>query len=300
MADAMPTTLSAAAPVLNGAARFFAWWGGELAALIPAPWRGPPPVQHLMSGGIFTLDLQLPQAAQRNLQHALRYQLMAQSPVPVDACIYDSRIIARDKTQGSIEVRVVMTTLERLAKLNDQLRSEGQSPQLIGASVGGETYVFQRARRSAAHGGTRTRLWLGLSVALLLSLVPLVKLGADFLSARSDAQLRSLQTRAAPQLRQRAAGQALARHGPLLQQRMNEPALLPLLAALQTAHGPKDWTELVSLSANTLRVALHSDDPQALRARLQAAPNLSTWQWRIVPPADPTAASAPIMIEATR
>jgi general secretion pathway protein L len=39
-----PSPLRAALPLLTGLRRFWLWWTGELAALVPTQWRGPPPL----------------------------------------------------------------------------------------------------------------------------------------------------------------------------------------------------------------------------------------------------------------
>lgn len=293
-------TVSPGLPLLQLAQRFFAWWGAELAALIPASWRGAPPLQHLMREGVFCVDLKLPLAAERSLAAALRYQLMAQSPVPLDACIYDHRILNRDRQANEIDVRVVMTTLPRLAALNDQLHSDGARPELIGASMAGETYVFQRARRASRDAGARTRLWLGLSAALLLSILPLLHLTASSWASRLDAQMRALQQDIRPRVQVRSAAESLEAHGPVLSTRLREPPLMPMLHTIMAAHDKSDWAKSIDLSARKLTLTVHSSAPQELRTRLETQTALQGWRWRIVPPADLLDETAPTLMEATR
>jgi hypothetical protein len=331
----IPTTLLVR--LVGLLAQFLRWWGDELAALIPASWRGSPAVllslgrrdvtitglseivrldaplaaldslqtdqfiratrareiDICMEDGVFRLDLHLPEAIQRSLASAVRYQLLAQSPVSINDCHYAYHILAKDKARKEITVRVVMTTLAQLGQLKDNLAHFGIQPRQIGASSVESSstldYVFERrAATSSDNPAQRTRVWLVAIVGVLLAILPAIQLSANWLAQRLDKQTSIMQADIRQQLQVRAEARALEQHGEMLAKRLIAPSPITTLNAIMAAHNARDWAEDINISSTRLSLTAHAGNPQELQKQLETQTALKGWRWRVVPSTQPT------------
>jgi len=266
--------LAHGAPAKSGLlGAFFSWWGGELHALFGGltggrlqriHWTGEgytdatgtpckrAPSRALAvwpSDRVLRRTLTLPQAAENDIDAAIRFELGRHLPFAADQAVYHTQTEGRDDVKGQITLEI--TVLRRQDVERALEAAHGQGTQLAGL-LAGETLVK----------GSNRRPWSGLEKLLGLCLVGALAAAAYLPQAQYAERLSALSAIEADLTKEmdRARAVAMGRQAPamilsgLAAERRARPSAVMLLEELTDRLPDQSWIRFMTVETGTLKL----------------------------------------------
>lgn len=261
-----------------------------LSANRPADWKvscaGRTAFVTLASSQVFQLPIQLPHAAISRSRDAVKYQLIAESPVPPELILFDVRKPPRPKTptrlkNTHISVDVALCRRSTVEALSETLEAAGVSKSVIGFSKDGDErldFVFMTSRGAKkAHAMHRmNRLLASCAVVICLSAFPITFATARWLSVQTQEEIeaaRNSRSGVIPLYERQALIRAIQHD---LTTQVALPPLSLVMNSLATNLPPDSWLHLVRYDRGTLSLQGFSSDPTAVVKLLEQAPTLGS------------------------
>jgi len=307
--------------------RFFAWWGHQLMACLPARlrawigreddtprvcWRGGGPWRHteagwvpcvaeslpggaclllLETGQALVRTLTYPPAAAHDLASAVAFEMDRHTPFRADQVYYGLKRLPG----APVTVMLGVTHRERLDALLDTLASQGFRPTAVDvAGPSGPLGLDLLPRERRVPGGNRARRVNAMLAALLLCLclgivqLGLYNRGAALEAMRQEVSRLRQEARDVQQLRQQLLnGQGASQY--LAERRRATPAISQVLSELTQCLPSDTWLSQFNLDTDG-QLTLGGQSPRAgdLIARLKGCPSVTGAQFQGVIQPDET------------
>lgn len=254
--------------------RFLAWWGGELAALLPARLRRRHARLMLPAECALTRELSLPLAAEDDLRAVLEFEMDRFTPFKAEEVLFDAVVSARDPARGRIAVLLVAARRAVVAE-----RAGATPPAGIGV-MGAPEAIDLLPRR--AHRPDRVTLGLAaLCVVLALAAAALpFHRQQQRLDALRDhvAALRGEAERAQSLRRDIESGLAAERVPVAF--RAERPSPLAAIEALAALLPDDAWISVLSLSAEGIEFSGQAASAEAVLRAVEESPLFTAAQFR--------------------
>ncbi len=262
---------------------FLAWWGNELAAMIPKGFKQrlmpPKPEVWIVpaaSGGgdlrlwrmneehVLALQISLPAAVESNLAETLGYQLDQLTPFRAEQALFAFRVADRDLEHGRIDVDLRVLPKSAWLPLQERLKAIGIEPHALDVADGqaatpanqGFNLLPEGQRPVYVHERARLNWALGAGVLVMLALVMTQTL---YLHGRSVERLEQ----AANQLRsdamavaelRRQLDDALMAANFLADRRARQPLAIEVLAEVSAILPQNIWLQQFRLQGAELSI----------------------------------------------
>ena len=255
---------------------------GEDPGLLRGRWRdiladfrdGRPQVRLcLHESQVLELPVELPDAVERNLDQALRFQLDQLSPFRAEQVMFDHRIERHDAERGRLEVTLCMVPNERIEPVLNRARSFGAVVHAVDAlsqddppRPAGFNLLPEQSRPRYVHARARFNALLALALLVGLGLVMAQSLilrerSVSVLQEEAN-QLRS-DARRVIQLQQELEDSLLAANY-LARKRASQPPVIELLDEITRILPDDVWLQQFQLMGSDLRIQGQADGSQRI------------------------------------
>lgn len=228
---------------------------------------------------VMRFPILLPRTALSELRTAVRFQLLNESPIPVDEVLFDAQV-SRSSTERSraehVVVDVALCRRSTVESLCQHLETAGVSGSIIGHSISGAsplTFVFYRSRaaKEAQASSSLNRRLVFCAIAILLGALPTTYLGAQWLTAQVRDELDTLRSehdamllRYEQQSAAQAAQVALVNH-------IGNTRLSNVLDEMAERLPNSVWLRRIQYDNSTLSVQAYATDPATAAKALEGS-----------------------------
>lgn len=148
---------------------------------------------------VMRLPITLPRTALPSMKEAIKYKLIAESPLPLDQLCFDVRIMRQDHARGKqhdVVTDVAICRRSTVETLDNMLEAAGVSASVIGFSSDSKLpldFTFQTSR-GTRQARTSLRIYRLLAVSaflICLSVFPATYFSAHWLTAQTQSEIRA-------------------------------------------------------------------------------------------------------------
>lgn len=231
---------------------------------------------------VMRLAILLPRTALGELRSAVRFQLLNESPIPVDDLLFDAQVTRSSMERSRAEhvvVDVVLCRRSTVESLGQQLEAAGVSGSTIGHSISGAsplTFVFYRssgAKEAQASRSMNRRLVL-CAIVVSLGALPATYLGARWLTAQVQDELDALRSEHDAMLL-RYEQQSAARAAQVaLVNRIGNTRLSNVLDEMAERLPNTVWLHRIQYDNSALSVQAYAPDPATAVQALEGSRHL--------------------------
>jgi Tfp pilus assembly protein PilN len=265
---------------LHGWRADLAWWLEPLLRRAMPDHR--PVAVALPAGDVFRLTLHLPAASLPHLHEAVRYRLLTESPLPIDALAFDARVREPAADAGPRgDDTCIDVVLCRRDRLMQRVAEQGSATGAltIGWSADGtvpfDFVLFSRHGGLLAGAGRGSRLWLGSLGAMACLALPAACATARIAEQRVQQEIRSFRHTAGDVVRRQEQLERLVRMAGEIRGALPGSDPVRLIDEL-AAHLPSTaWVDRLHQEHDRLVLHCRGADPGASVAALARSPLLA-------------------------